>query len=141
MTYAVAAPLQSAVYLRLTSDAGLRAVIGDAVYDSVPPGTLPKIYVTLGEEIVRDRSDKDTGGAWHDFVVSVISDQPGFQTAKRAAAAISDALLGDRLTLERGTLVGLWFQRAQARRAGTGDQRRIDLRFRAQISDTNSRQE
>ncbi|MBJ3761928.1 DUF3168 domain-containing protein [Maribius pontilimi] len=135
MTYAVSEPLQAALFQRLSTDAALAEVVGDAIYDAVPSGSVPSVYVVLGEERVRDRSDKDAGGAWHDFTVSVVSDQPGFQTAKRAAGAVSDALLQAPLTLSRGSVTGLWFQRAQASRVGTGDQRRIDLRFRAQVQD------
>lgn len=135
MTYAISAPLQAAVFARLSEDAELSGLVGNAIYDAAPPGSLPSVYVTLGEERVRDRSDKDAGGAWHDFTVSVVSDTPGFQTAKRAAGAVSDALLTATLTLSRGSVTGLWFDRAQAARVGTGDQRRIDLRFRAQVQD------
>lgn len=135
MTYALAAPLQAAIFTRLSGDPALAAIVGNAIYDAVPPGPVPPLYVVLGEESVQDRSDKDAGGAWHDFTISVISDQPGFQTAKDASGAISDALLDVPLTLSRGHLVGLWFQKAQARRSGTENQRRIDLRFRAQTQD------
>ncbi|WOI55012.1 DUF3168 domain-containing protein [Palleronia sp. LCG004] len=136
MTYAIAASLQKAIYRRLSDTAALRDIVDEAIYDAVPTGILPPIYVTLGEETVLDRSDKDAFGAWHDFTVSVIADQPGFHRAKQAAAMISDALLAGQLDLDRGVLVGLWFLKAQARRAGKGDQRQIDLRFRAQVSDT-----
>ena len=56
--------------------------------------------------------------------------------AKAVAAAISDTLVDADLTLSRGRLVGLWFERATARRSGTaGSARRIDLRFRARVED------
>ena len=135
MTYALSAPLQSAIFARLAAAADLTAIVGDAIFDAVPYGTVPPTYVTIGDETVRDRSDKDGGGAWHDFELSVVTEAAGFQTAKRAAAAICDAILGAEIGLERGYVVGVWFLKARAQRIGSNDQRRIDLRFRAHLQD------
>lgn len=135
MSYAVTAALQAAVYQRLAGDANLAALVGTAIYDALPAGQLPQTYVTLGPERARDRSDGSGGGAWHDMVVSVVTDGAGFQDAKAAAAAVNDALVGADLTLSRGRLVALDFHRARARRAGTGALRRIDLTFRARVED------
>lgn len=136
MSYGAAAALQEAVYQRLTGDAGLAALVGGAVFDAVPRGPLPATYVTLGPEEVRDRADGTGGGAWHRFTVSVVTEKAGFQGAKQVAAAVSDALAGAELDLSRGRLAGLHFFRARARRAGSGDLRRIDLTFRARVDDT-----
>lgn len=133
MSYAAAAALQAAIYQRLTSDAALSALVGGAIYDAVPAGTLPETYVTLGPEDVRDRSDASGGGAWHNLTISVLTVNAGFQRAKDVAAAISDALAGPDLTLGRGRLAGLNFYRARARRDGA--LRRIDLNFRARVDD------
>ena len=134
MSYGAAAALQAAVYQRLAGDGALAALVGDAIYDAAPAGALPALYVSLGPEDVRDRSDKTGAGAQHRFTVSVISDAAGFHAAKQAAAAVSDALTGAGLTLARGRLVGLYFDRARARRSGPGT-RRIDLRFHARVDD------
>ncbi|ETD85643.1 DUF3168 domain-containing protein [Rhodobacter capsulatus] len=133
MSYAVAGALQAAVYQQLRADAVLAALVGPAVYDAVPPGVLAGTYVSLGPEDVADASDKSGAGAVHDFVISVITDAAGFATAKAAAAAVSDALVGADLALSRGRLVGLWFLRAKARRVEKADMRRIDLVFRARV--------
>ena len=133
MSYAVAGALQAAVYQQLRADAVLAALVGTAVYDAVPPGTQVGTYVSLGPEDVADASDKTAEGAVHDFVISVITDAAGFATAKAAAAAVSDALVGADLALARGRLVGLWFLRAKARRVEKADTRRIDLVFRARV--------
>ena len=133
MSYAVAAALQAAVYARLRADAALTALVGSAVFDAVPPGTTTGTYVSLGPEDVLDASDKTGDGATHDFVISVITDEAGFATAKAVAAAVSDALVDAALGLSRGSLVGLWFVRAQARRVEKADIRRIDLTFRARV--------
>lgn len=133
MSYATADALQAAVYQRLRASSALDALVGDAIYDAVPPGTTTGTYVSLGPEDARDASDATGDGAEHDFVVSVITDAAGFQAAKAVAAAISDALTGAALVLARGRLVGLWFLRARARRVQSGETRRIDLTFRARV--------
>lgn len=136
MSYAAAAALQEAVFQKLNGDSALGALVGNAVYDTVPAGNLPPTYVTLGPEDVRDRSDKSGGGAWHRFTISVITESEGFYAAKQVAAAINDALVGADLSLARGRLAGLHFFRARAKREGTGNLRRIDLTFRARVDDT-----
>ncbi len=133
MSYGSAAALQAAVYQRLMADSAVDALVGSAIYDAVPPGTLPDTYVSLGPEDARDRSDKTGAGAEHDFTVSVVTDAAGFQAAKDIAGAVTDALVGAELILARGRLVDLWFLRARARRVGAADQRRIDLWFRARV--------
>ncbi len=133
MSYGVGAALQSAVYGRLSSDAAIAALVGTAIYDETPAGTLPSTFVSLGPEEVRDRSDATGSGANHYFTVSVITDAAGFQAAKEVAAAVSDALNDASFPLARGFLVAMRFQRASARRLR--GQRRIDLRFHARVQD------
>ena len=118
------------------ADPGVAALVGGAVFDALPAGVKPETYVTLGAEEVRDRSDASGGAAEHRIAISVVTTADGFATAKAVAGAISDALIDAELTLARGRLVGLWFHRASARRAGqAGQARRIDLRFRARVED------
>lgn len=132
MSYGVAAALQAAIYYRLANDAG----IGVPVFDALPTGEVPETYVQLGTEEVRDRGDGSVAAAEHRISVSVVTSAAGFAGAKARAVAVSDALEGADLTLGRGTLVGLWFERARARRDGAaGRLRRIDLRFRARVED------
>lgn len=133
MSYAVASALQAAVFQHLSADPVLTAEVGTAIYDGIPAGNLPPIYVALGPERVRDASDQMGQGAWHEFTISIISTEAGFATAKVAAGAVSDALVDAPLLLSRGELIGLRFLRARARRVGTGDTRRIDLTFRARV--------
>ena len=135
MSYGVSSALQTAVYQHLVADAALAALVGSAIYDALPGGTLPSTYVTLGPEQVRERSDKSGHGALHTITVSVVTDTAGFQAAKDVAAAISDALVDADLTLSRGSLIYLNFDRAIAKLEGTGTQRRIDMRFRARVQD------
>ncbi|MEZ5779860.1 MAG: DUF3168 domain-containing protein [Paracoccaceae bacterium] len=133
MSYGSAAALQAAVYQCLRADSGLDALVSGAIYDSVPPGTTTGTYVSLGPEDVRDASDQVGRGAVHEFTVSVVTDQAGFQNAKAVAGAVSDALTGASLSLDRGRVAGLWFLAARARRVEKADIRRIDLTFRARV--------
>lgn len=136
MSYAVAAALQEAVHQRLTGDAALAALVGPAIYDALPGGPVPPLYVVIGPEEAQDRSDVTGRGAQHDLTVSVVGAGAGFHAAKSVAGAISDALAGADLALDRGVLVALEFRRARARRAGAGQLRRIDVTFRARVDDT-----
>ncbi len=135
MSYAMAAALQAAIYQRLRGSSDLGALVGDAVFDAVPAGISPSLYVLIGPEEVLDRSDKSRAGAEHRFVVSVVSNSAGFQAAKTVAATVSDALVDATLVLSRGRLVGLWFLKAVAKRTGRPEVRRIDLTFRARVEE------
>jgi len=137
MSYGIAAALQEAVYQRLVADPVLDALVSGAIYDTLPQGALPPVYVTLGPEEARVRSDRSGDGALHRFTISVVAETAGFHAAKTVAAAVSDALVDAPLTLSRGTLSGLHFFRARAQREGAGALRRIDLIFRARVDDTD----
>ena len=133
MSYGTGAALQAAIYARLTADATLAALVGAAIYDAPPAGRLPPLWVSLGAEEARDRSDVSGTGTEHRIMVSVVGEATGFAQAKEAAAAISDALHGADLALARGRLVALRFVQARARQSGTG--RRVDMTFRARTED------
>jgi hypothetical protein len=132
MSYGQAAALQAAVYQHLTA---LPVLAGVPVVDAIPKGQGAGTFVLIGSEEVRDLSDASGSGAEHLFAISVISEAAGFHTAKDLAVAISDALNNVSLVLSRGRLVGLWFQRATARRRDDGRVRRIDMTFRARVED------
>lgn len=135
MSYGVSAALQEAVYQALTVDATLATYVGTDIYDAIPEGTLPSLYVTLGPEKVTDRSDGTGSGATHELTVSVITDLAGFSAAKAAAGAVSDALVGQSLALGRGTLIAMNFYKATASRVDGGTGRQIDIVFKALIED------
>lgn len=137
MSYAISAALQAAIYDELIADTALGNLVGDAIYDAMPTGTLPDTYVTLGPEEVRNRSDISGGGAWHFLTISAVTSNAGFSHAKAVAAAITDALIDAELTLSRGRLVGLHFYRGKAQRDDNGALRRIDLIFRARVDDAD----
>ena len=135
MSYGVAHALQEAVYDRLVQDAALSALVGQAIFDAPPAGPLPPLFVLLGAEDVRDASDKTGRGAVHRLVVTVVTEEASFATAKSAAVAVSDALVDAPMTLSRGHLVSLDFVKARAMRAGTQGLRRIALTFAARVAD------
>lgn len=135
MSYAMSAALQGAVFQQLTTDAALSGLVGGHVFDAVPSGEVPETYVSLGPELVRDRSDKTNAGAEHEFTITVYTTEAGFSGAKEVAAAICDALVDAPLSLSRGHLVALNFFKAQAVRDRKGSGRRIDIKFRARVED------
>ncbi len=136
MSYAISAALQGAVYTALSADPALQALVGTAIYDAVPSGTLPSLYVTLGPEEVRAQDDKTGGGAAHRFTVSVVTEAPGFSAAKEVGGAVCDVLNEADLPMTRGRLVSMRFLRARADKIDKGTGRKIDLIFRARVEDT-----
>jgi hypothetical protein len=135
MSYAMSHALQAAVYQTLSTDPTRTGLVGTAIFDAMPIGERPSLYVVLGGETARDRSDQTGAGAEHAFQIDVLAHLSGFAQAKEAAGAVSDALAGADLTLTRGTLVGLHFVKAVAARVGSGDTRRITLTFNARLCD------
>lgn len=133
MSYGITAALQAAVFGALSGDAAVVALSGGAIHDALPPGPVPPLYVALGPENVRDASDRTSGGAVHDFPVTVVSEAAGFASAKALAAAISDVLTDADLALSRGRLVRMAFLRARARRVDGG--RKIEVWFRARVDE------
>jgi hypothetical protein len=133
VTFALSRALQTAIFQHLAADPALSALVGPHVYDAMPPGPRPSLYVALGPETVRDRSDGTGRGAEHDLAIAVVTDESGFSRAKEVAAAVSDALIDADLPLSRGRLLWLLFLRAQAARKG--ELRQIDLTFRARVED------
>lgn len=129
MSYAVSAALQKAVFQQLD-------MLSTPVFDAVPSGPLPDLYISIGPEEARAASDATGAGAVHLFSVSVFSSAPSFAKAKSVAAQVCDALSGPMPWLDRGTLIDLSFVRARARRVDQGGARQIDLRFRARVEDS-----
>ncbi len=135
MSYAMSAALQVALFDRLRADPDVQAVVGDAVYDALPEGLMPELYIVIGAEDVRDASDKTGRGAEHRLLISVVTQRAGFAMAKQAAAAVSDALIDAPMPLARGALVALRFVKARAVRVGSSAQRQINLTFHARVAD------
>lgn len=133
MSYLAAEALQKAVFSALVADVALHDLVGGHVFDTGPAGAAPALYVQLGPEAVRARSDASGDVARHDVVVSVVSNADAFAGAKAAAARVSEVLYNADLTLERGRLVQIAFRRATAKRVRGAAGRQIELTFRALI--------
>jgi hypothetical protein len=136
MSYATAPALQTALFQALSNDPALIAALSGAIYDAIPPTTPPATYALLGVEDATDRSDQTARGVEYRLTISVVTNATGFLAAKTIAALICDRLAQPLPALARGHLVGLWFDRAEARKVASGRIRRIDLRFRARLDDT-----
>ncbi len=137
MSYGASQALQSAVFAALRANPKLASLVGGEIHDQLPSGGMPDLFVSIGPETVIDRSDVDGSGAEHRFVLSVIGDSRGFARVKEAATAVCDALLAADMSLSRGHLVFLRFDRAVAKRDTRKNLRRVDLRFVARVEDDN----
>ncbi len=135
MSYALSGPLQQAVFSALSADVALSALLGSAIFDAAPAGSVPPLYVQLGGEDVADASDGSGGGALHRFRIAIVSRAPGYTEAKHVAGVISDILHDAELELSRGRLISLRFERASAKLISAGQVRQIEMRFRARVQD------
>ena len=135
MSYAISAALQGAIFATLSADPTLSGLIGGAIYDALPSGALPPLYVSIGQEVVRQRNDSTGFGAEHRMTIKVVTEVAGFAAAKEVGGAICDALHEKPLTLSRGRLVSMKFVRAQASKIEKGAGRQVDLIFRARVED------
>ena len=135
MTYALSGPLQTAIFSVLAGKTDLTNFVGDSIFDHAPSGQIPGTYLSIGEESVKDASDLTCPGAIHEFVVTVVSDEPGFSTAKIVAGHVSEALANSNPPMSRGRIVSINFMRARAQRTRADARRRIDLRFRIRTED------
>ena len=135
MSYGLSAALQTALFGALEADAELTSMVGTAVFDTMPTGTTPDMFVALGPEDVVEQADGTSPGANHDLQVTVVTTGTGFLGAKQVAGRVSDILTNEDLSLSRGNLVQLRFRKAKARRDTTDGSRRIDMWFRARVTD------
>lgn len=141
MTYALAEPLQRAVFDALIGDPALSALVGSNIYDAPLPldgSQVPSEYITIGGETVTEAGSKSQEAAIHDFTIVVHSNAAGFVRSKQVAGAVCDILLDAQLPLARGQLVYLRFLKARADAGQVPARRVISLKFRAFVEDTSS---
>lgn len=140
MTYALAWPLQQAVFSTLAADPGVAAIAPGRIFDAPPPLTgeaeSEPPYAVIGDETVQEWGAADGAGAAHVIGVSIFASERSFAAAKRLAGAICDALLAADLAPTRGRVVLVAFLSARTRREERDRLRRIDLRFRVLVEDT-----
>lgn len=140
MTYALAWPLQEALYQRIAADPACTQHFGARIYDApLPFGVEDEpdgVYLILGDEEVSDWSTATDEGAVHVLTLAIHAPRRGFADAKRAAADVSDLLLGAEWTLSRGRVVNVRFVSARTRREDASSLRRIEMRLRFVLEDT-----
>jgi len=138
MSYAMSAELQVAVFDALSGNAALGALV-EGIYDAPPDSAgAPPVgtYITLGDEVAKDRSSATHTGATLDFEVNIHSDFAGFSAAKAVAAQVVDTLLTAALGTTRGQVVLVRFLKSRTRRGAAPETRRIALIFRAILDDS-----
>lgn len=140
MTYALSWPLQEGIFQVLTGAPPVAAVLGNRIYDAPPPlegdQAVDGLYALIGDEAVEDWSTGSDRGARHVVTVAIYAPRHGFGEAKRAAGAVSDAMLGGAFALSRGRVVNVRFLDGRTRREDKNALRRIDLRFGLVVEDT-----
>jgi len=137
MSYAMSTAMQEAVFTELSGNVALVALVA-GIFDAPPPGdgTPPSgSYITLGDEVAKDRSSASHSGCTLDLEVNIHSDFAGFSAAKKVAGLVADSLDRADLSLSRGKLVNLKFLKSRARRGVAPETRRIALVFRAILDD------
>jgi hypothetical protein len=141
MTYAMAWPLQEAIYTVLCDNAVCAQFFGHRVFDGpvpFPAEAEPEgLYLTIGDEQVRDWSTATDDGAEHVVLLTVHAPRRGFGDAKQAAAAVFQALIDGPYTISRGRIVNVRFLESRTRRQENDALREIEMRFRYVLEDTD----
>ena len=118
MTYALAWPLQEAIFQLLCNNPICNEHFGGQIFDAPLPlngeAELQGLYLVIGDEEAQDWSTSAEHGAVHVISLNVHAPRRGFSEAKRAAAEISDAILNANLILSRGRVVSVHFVDARA---------------------------
>ena len=123
--------LQTAIFSKLTSDAGILGLLGGPrVYDDVPSrSAFP--YMTFGQTTERDWSTGTEPGHEHIFTLHVWSRARGRKEADEVMAAVEAALHNAALTLAGHQLINLRHEFSDARREPDGETYHGIARYRA----------
>ena len=136
MTMALSAPLQRALFERLSTAPELAALNG-RIFDDAPhrAAGVEGVFITLGDERVAPWNTATEIGAAHDAEIRVHGSVRGFLPVKEIAAVVAALIEANPPTPERGAIVTHEFTGARTRREEQGAGRRIDLTFRFVIED------
>ena len=123
--------LQTAIFSKLTADAGVVAVLGgQRVYDDVPVRSeFP--YMTFGQTVERDWSTGSEPGHEHTITLHVWSRARGRKEADAVMAAAQAALHDSGLTMSGHRLINLRHEFSDARREPDGESFHGISRYRA----------
>jgi hypothetical protein len=123
--------LQKAIFLSLTTDTALTALLGGGrIYDNVPRGA-EYPYVTFGQISSRDWSTGTDEGEEHGVTLHVWSEAAGRRQTQSIVAALRDRLHDAALSLATHRLVNLQHEFSEVRREAGGEGHRGIVRFRA----------
>jgi hypothetical protein len=124
--------LQQAIYATLSSDDGVKALLGDPprVFDA-PPRDAAFPYCVIGDDAASDWSTATEQGSEHIVSVHVWSRASGHREAKLIADAVQDALDGAELSVTGQSLIDLRWLDTNVSRDADGETVRAALRFRA----------
>jgi len=134
MTGFAAESLQNALYVKLTTDAGLMASLS-GIFDHVPEGS-PLPYITLAEGNIRDWSSKSHQGQEHLFDIHLWSDKVGGKEIREMADQVNGLLDNAALNLTGHQLVSLRFVFFENFFDAEGRVRHGIMRFRARTMST-----
>ncbi len=122
--------LQKAIHERLTTDAGVIALLGGArVFDDVPRGG-PLPYITFANMSERDWSTGNDDGSEHIVALNIWSKAAGRHEADAIAEAVRASLHDQSLTLTDHRLVNMRHEITDVRRDADGETYRAVARLR-----------
>jgi hypothetical protein len=122
--------LQQAIFAALSISSDLQALIGNRLFDYVPPDSAFP-YVVLGDGSESDWSTATEDGTEHAIQIDVWSREPGHKEAKQIADAVRAILNNATLTVTGATLVDIRHLDTGFSRESDGQTFRARLAFRA----------
>ena len=122
--------LQQAIFAAFSASADLQALVGNRLFDFVPPdSTFP--YVVLGDGNESDWSTSTEDGSEHTVQIDVWSREPGHKGAKQIADVIRAVLNNAALTITGTALIDIRYLSTDFSRESDGQTFRARLTFRA----------
>src|SRR3954468_11425461 len=126
----IAFALQQAIFAALSSSPDLQALIGNRLFDFVPPDSAFP-YVVLGDGSEADWSTATEDGTEHTIQIDVWSRQPGHREAKQIADVIRSVLNNAALIVTGAALIDIRHVTTDFSREPDGQTFRARLTFRA----------
>lgn len=122
--------LQQAIFAALSASSDLQALIGNRLFDFVPPDSIFP-YVVLGDGNESDWSTATEDGTEHAVQIDVWSREPGHKEAKQIADVIRATLNNAALTVTGATLIDIRHLTTDFSRESDGQTFQARIRFRA----------
>jgi hypothetical protein len=122
--------LQQAIFAALSASSDLQTLIGNRLFDFVPPDSAFP-YVVLGDGSEADWSTSTEDGREHTIQIDVWSRQPGHKEAKQIADVIRATLNNASLTVSGATLIDIRHLTTDFSREPDGQTFRARVSFRA----------